>query len=217
MPGLPTLHRELQGKPDSAQRLNAWLPRYARAADVSMMELKFTIPGEPQGKGRPKFSRHSSYVVTRTPDQSIIYENLVKMEFLRQCGAARFGDREALDMQVSAYYAIPASASKKKRQAMIDGEIRPTKKPDVDNILKIIADSLNEVAYKDDSQIADAKISKFYSTSPGVCVVIKGIGSSVGLPNGPKCLSVDHSAPQGIIGCCQNKDDGSYTTKGEKT
>ncbi|XZN30187.1 RusA family crossover junction endodeoxyribonuclease [Clostridium perfringens] len=40
---------------------------------------------------------------------------------------------------------------------------KPTKKPDVDNIAKIILDSLNGVAYKDDSQIVDLRIIKSYT------------------------------------------------------
>ena len=34
---------------------------------------------------------------------------------------------------------------------MFKGEMLPTKKPDVDNIIKIILDSLNGLAYKDDA------------------------------------------------------------------
>ena len=56
---------------------------------------------------------------------------------------------------------------------MLSGEIRPTKKPDWDNSGKIIADSLNEIAYKDDSQIVDGMVRKFYGETPKVIVVIK--------------------------------------------
>ncbi len=52
-------------------------------------------------------------------------------------------------------------------------QIRPLKKSDWDNIGKIIADSLNEVAYKDDVQIVDAQVRKFYSDRPRVVVTIQ--------------------------------------------
>ena len=58
--------------------------------------------------------------------------------------------------------------SKKKRAMMIAGDIVPTKKPDFDNIQKIICDALNGVAYHDDSQIVKADIEKVYSTMPHV-------------------------------------------------
>jgi len=139
------------------------------------MKCKFIIHGEPQGKGRPRFSRQGSYVKTYTPEETVIYENLVVTEFKQQCRGICFPEGAPLDMRVTAYYSIPKSASKKKRAAMLAREIRPTKKPDSDNILKVIADSLNKVAYNDDAQIADTMIRKFYSDVPRVEVMIQTI------------------------------------------
>lgn len=137
------------------------------------MRVKFEIPGDPKGKGRPRFANAGKYVRTYTPDDTASYENLVKLMYKTQCKNARFEDGSQLDMRIYSYLAIPKSVSKKKRQLMIDGKIRPTKKPDWDNIGKIIADSLNEIAYKDDSQIVDGMIRKFYAESPKVIVVIQ--------------------------------------------
>ena len=47
------------------------------------------------------------------------------------------------------------------------------KKPDADNVVKIIADSLNEIAYKDDTQIVDCMVRKFYGEDPKVVVIIQ--------------------------------------------
>ena len=55
---------------------------------------------------------------------------------------------------------------------MIAGEIRPTKRPDVDNVLKAIADSLNGLAYADDAQVVDMRASKQYDAIEGVRVTI---------------------------------------------
>jgi len=69
---------------------------------------------------------------------------------------------------------MPAkSTSKKKRQQMLDGEILPLKKPDMDNIVKVIADALNSVAYQDDSQVVFVKAKKVYSALEGVDVTIQ--------------------------------------------
>jgi len=135
--------------------------------------IRFTIPGEPQGKGRPKFSKRGNITIARTPEKTVIYENLVRMEYQRQCGNFRFGDDEQLSMTVNAYYSIPKSASKAKRTAMENGKTLPTKKPDVDNVLKVIADSLNQIAYRDDAQIVRAIINKRYALTPCVCVEIE--------------------------------------------
>ena len=56
---------------------------------------------------------------------------------------------------------------------MEEGKIRPTKKPDFDNIGKIVCDSLNKRAYNDDAQVVDAQVRKFYSRNPRVVVTIQ--------------------------------------------
>lgn len=137
------------------------------------MEVRFTVIGEPQGKGRPRFSKVGGFVKTRTPDETVLYENLIKTEYQRQCGHARFPDNASLDMRVMAYYQVPNSASKKKLKQMLDREIRPAKKPDWDNVGKVVADSLNQLAYRDDAQVVDAQVRKFYSQQPRIEVIIK--------------------------------------------
>ena len=137
------------------------------------MKVKFTVLGEPQGKGRPRFRSTGKFVQTYTPDRTASYENLVRLEYRRQCKDYRFLDGTAIDMRITAYFAIPKSASKKKRQEMLEHRIRPQKRCDWDNIGKIISDSINEIAYKDDAQIVDAQVRKFYSDTPKVVVTIQ--------------------------------------------
>lgn len=136
------------------------------------MRVKFTVHGEPQGKGRPRFSTIAGNVSARTPDKTVVYENQIKTEFLAQCGSAKFPDDAALDIRVISHHSIPTSASKKKRALMMAHVIRPTKKPDFDNIGKVVADSLNGIAYRDDAQIVDAQVRKFYGLTPKVVVII---------------------------------------------
>lgn len=137
------------------------------------MEVKFTVYGEPCGKGRPRFSKVGTYVKAYTPEKTAVYENLVKLEYQIQCRNYRFPDGSPLEMRIIAYHGIPKSASKKKQKEMTEQKIRPLKKCDWDNIGKIIADSLNEIAYKDDVQIVDGRVSKFYSDKPRVEVTIR--------------------------------------------
>lgn len=140
------------------------------------MKVSFTVWGEPKGKGRPRFSTVGKHAKAYTPAETVSYENLVKVEYCRQCKNAKFEDGSMLDLRVFAYYAIPKSTSKKKRKLMLDKVIRPTKKPDMDNIIKIIADSLNKIAYHDDAQIVDTMVRKFYSENPRVEISIQNIG-----------------------------------------
>ena len=137
------------------------------------MEVRFTILGEPKGKGRPRFCRNTGHAIT--PKDTVNYETLVRIEYGVAYSDFKFPDDAMLDMRIKAFYSIPKSASKKKRASMLANEIRPTKKPDMDNVVKIIADSLNQVAYRDDTQIVDCQCRKFYSENPRVEVMIKEI------------------------------------------
>lgn len=67
---------------------------------------------------------------------------------------------------------IPKSASKKKQAEMQSGEIKHTKKPDLDNLVKFAKDCLNNLAWKDDSQVIRLVAEKHYSSEPGTWVRI---------------------------------------------
>ncbi len=138
-----------------------------------MKSIKFSVPGKPFGKQRPKFSRAGQYVKTYTPNETTSYENWVRMMYSNAAKGRMFPDGAMLDVRIIAYYEVPKSVSKKKRKEMLEHRIRPTKKPDWDNIGKIICDSLNLVAYHDDSAVVDAQVRKFYSENPRVDVTIR--------------------------------------------
>lgn len=124
--------------------------------------IKLTIPGEPVAKGRPRVTRYGTY----TPEKTKNYETLVKeLYFVKHKQTLLEGE---LKINIKAYFKIPKSASKKKRAEMISGKIRPTKRPDIDNVIKSITDSLNGVAYDDDSQIVLVKAEKYWSEEPRV-------------------------------------------------
>lgn len=140
--------------------------------DEDMKQIRFTIPGQPFGKQRPKFSRAGAYVKTYTQKETTSYENLVKLFYNEAAKGKMFPEGAMLDVRIIAYYEIPKSTSKKKRREMLEHRIRPTKKPDWDNIGKIVCDSLNLVAYHDDSAVVDAQVRKFYSETPRVFLLV---------------------------------------------
>ena len=136
--------------------------------------MKFTIPGEPTGKGRPRVVKFGNRSMAFTPQKTVSYENLVKLEYQAQSEGECFGDRQ-VRMNIKAYYGLPKSDSRNKRTAKLAGQIRPTKKPDIDNVYKIIADALNGIAYNDDSQIVSARIEKLYAETPHVDITIEEV------------------------------------------
>ncbi len=135
-----------------------------------MMErIFFTVPGKPQGKGRPRFARTGNYVKTYTPAETESYENLIKLACSAVCKEPLEGP---LKIYIRAFFPIPKSWSKKRQAMALSGEIRPTTKPDFDNIAKVVCDSLNGIAYGDDTQIVDAVTTKRYDNTPRLEVYI---------------------------------------------
>ena len=126
--------------------------------------IEFTYYGEIRGKGRPRFRKVGNFVSTYTPNETRDYEMSIKESFISQCGTEEtYFNNEPLRMKLEIYQAIPKSVSKKKTQEMLEGKIYPTKKPDIDNILKSVCDSLNKVAYQDDTQIVEMSQIKRYA------------------------------------------------------
>lgn len=140
-----------------------------------MNSIKFTVPGAPQGKARPRVVRpKAGGVHTFTPDKTVAYEELVRLKCREVCEYPLSGPLYA---EIEAIYPIPKSTSKKARQLMEYGQVRPTKKPDADNIAKIILDAINGIAYEDDAQIVRLSVVKDYEcpaagVDPGVRVMI---------------------------------------------
>lgn len=132
------------------------------------MIFEFTIPGKPCGKGRPRFTKSGH---TFTPEKTVNYETLVKLAF-RQAylSAEPIAAKVEVIAKITAYYPIPVSASKKLQAHMRTGLMKPTTKPDTDNIAKICLDALNGIAYHDDAQIVELQVSKLYSDEPRVVV-----------------------------------------------
>ncbi|HHD2603654.1 TPA: RusA family crossover junction endodeoxyribonuclease [Clostridium perfringens] len=114
------------------------------------------VVGKIRGKARPRVCRGHAF----TPKDTVQYKKLVRDCYKEQDGRYLEGSIKAL---IIAYYKIPKSYSKKRVQAIRDGLEKPRKKPDADNIGKIILDSLNGIAYKDDSQIIELSVIKKYT------------------------------------------------------
>ena len=129
----------------------------------------FIIPGEPQGKGRPRFMRNGH---TYTPDETRSYEQAVQYYYNAQCHHTPFEQGVGLVATIECIYGISKSASVKRKQAMLCGLEKPCKKPDADNAAKIVLDSLNGIAYHDDSQITTLHVNKRYGVEPCVKVWI---------------------------------------------
>lgn len=131
-----------------------------------MKSVEFVIPGIPKGKQRPKVTVQGNYAHAYTPKETVNYENYVKLMY--QTSKERSHLEGAIGAVILAIFPIPKSTSKKNIALMRDGKIRHTKKIDCDNLAKIILDSLNGIAYKDDAQVCELLVTKYYGDEPRV-------------------------------------------------
>ena len=126
--------------------------------------MEFIVEGDPKGKARPRFSRRSGTVYT--PSKTVRYEKEIRDSFLA-AGGKMIPDGSYVTVAVDAYFKIPKSYAKGKRLACEANINRPDKKPDIDNVLKVVLDALNKIAYADDKQVVEVRCRKWYSRSSG--------------------------------------------------
>lgn len=138
--------------------------------------IKFIIPGCVCGKQRSR-SRHirtkdnREFNINYTPKKTVNYETLIQeLFYIKYKNHSLILD--PISMIINAYYPIPKSASKKKRELMLSDKIRPAIRPDFDNVEKIFADALSGIAYKNDNQVVDSEFHKYYSDNPRTEIII---------------------------------------------
>jgi Holliday junction resolvase len=136
------------------------------------MEVEFSIPGQPQGKARARTvkNRYTGKIVSYTPEKTVEYEEFIRWCYMKETKV--FFKNESLAVEIKAYFEPPKQTSRKNREKMLRGEIKPTKKPDADNIAKVVCDALNKVAYTDDTQICTLVVQKEYAEEARVLVRI---------------------------------------------
>ena len=134
------------------------------------MVYEFEMIGEPVGKARPRMNTRTGKAYT--PNNTKNYEY-----FLRQWFIAKYPNFKPIETRVKvtiiAYFDIPKSTSKKKEAEMLIDNISPTKKPDIDNIIKIVLDAMNKFAFKDDTQVTKLEIEKKYAETPKIYLKIQ--------------------------------------------
>lgn len=132
------------------------------------LPLTITIPGPVAGKGRPRFVRATGRAFT--PVATTNAETRLAHEVALLWKHPPLD--EALSMALEVRVAVPASKSKKFRAGALAGFILPVGKPDLDNIVKLVGDSLNDIVWTDDSRIASIIVRRRYSEHPGLTLTV---------------------------------------------
>ena len=136
--------------------------------------IRFTVPGQPVGKGRPRAFRMGKGVRMFTPEKTATYENLIATA---AHGAMRGRPpvEGAVSVDLDIRLMVPMSWSAKRRGQALEGLIHPTKKPDADNVTKSIFDAMNGIVWGDDVQVVRLSLRKRYGATPGVTVAVRGV------------------------------------------
>lgn len=122
---------------------------------MSNKEEMIVVEGKIKGKARPRFNTKTGRAFT--PNDTISYENWIRYCYREQCGEMLEGSIKA---KIFVYYKIPKSYTKKRVELIRQGKEHPCKKPDADNIAKIVLDSLNKIAFNDDAQVVELIVIK---------------------------------------------------------
>jgi Holliday junction resolvase RusA-like endonuclease len=142
--------------------------------------VELTILGEPMGKQRPRYSNYGGYVRTYTPQKTINYESLVVHEYNEKYGKLIFDKEEPVSAEIIAYFPLSKvdygkkGLSKSGREKM--SMVYCTKHLDLDNIVKIVLDSLNSICFFDDKQVVSVIAHKVWTTdTPRVEIKLESI------------------------------------------
>jgi Holliday junction resolvase RusA-like endonuclease len=130
----------------------------------------FMIPGEPQGKGRPRFMKNGH---AYTPSKTAAYESIIRACYLAKYKGEPFPKDTALCITIMAVFQPPKSTPKKWLARMLEHVIRPIKKPDIDNVAKVIMDGLSGHCYYDDKSIVELHVYKIYGEESRVEVCVR--------------------------------------------
>lgn len=134
------------------------------------MMYEFEMIGSIVGKARPRMNTRTGKAYTPTNTKNYEY-------FLRQWFIRKYHNFKPIDGRVKvsiiAYFEVPKSTSKKKEAEMLSNSISPTKKPDIDNIVKIVLDGMNKFAFKDDTQVIKLEVEKKYAETPRISIKIE--------------------------------------------
>jgi Holliday junction resolvase RusA-like endonuclease len=142
--------------------------------------ITFAVPGQPQGKGRPRVGKVGTHARLFTPKKTVAYEGLIAL-----AAQSAMAGAPMLEGPVSCVLFIdcqvPESWSGRKRQAALKGSLMPTTKPDTDNVVKAVFDGCNGVTFKDDVQVVELHVRKQYRATPGLRVVLARVLPEGGL------------------------------------
>ena len=135
-------------------------------------DYSLIVLGEPQALKRHRTFKRGTFVGNYDPSKADKKDFVVAI----QHNAPEIPIDKPLMLAVNFYFGRPNSHYRTGRYA---GELKPSaplrhvKRPDIDNLLKFVADSLNDIFWRDDTLICRVEAQKVYSEKPRTEIYIK--------------------------------------------
>lgn len=128
------------------------------------MEKRIIIDSEPLPQPRPRVTKWG--VFDKLREKKLWWKSIIAQQFheMLEC---------PVEIEFIFYMKIPKSLSQKKRMEILEGEIKHTKKPDIDNLIIGLLNSMTDVVYRDDNQVYKLHAEKKYSDKPRMEIFIK--------------------------------------------
>ena len=142
---------------------------------MSNLEISFWVPGVPEGKARPRFTKDGHVY---TPQKTVDYQRKIATYYwqaLTKAHETLTTEAKAayVEVDIQARFPVPVTDSKTVQLQKLSGRVRPKAKPDLDNIAKAVLDALNDFACRDDSQVVKLTVEKIFASEPGVWVIVR--------------------------------------------
>ncbi len=137
-------------------------------------QIVFEVPGEVRGKGRPRFTKYGH---TYTDKKTVDYEKAIKNAYLR---LSSYVSLKSIRISIYVCFAPNRSDTKKNRAIKLSNKKAPRKKPDIDNVIKVVLDSLNKTAYQDDTQVNEVHVERHFAEEEKLIICLTECGELFG-------------------------------------
>ena len=144
--------------------------------------IRFVVPGSVRGQGRPRtriaYGKNGSpfaHIYETEEDRS--YKGLIQFHLMKE--AKRLGidlpiehNGRGVSVSVQVMRKVPRSWRRKNRALAEAGEYRPQTRPDLDNVIKIVLDAMNGVAYADDAEVTNITATRSFSIDGSESLIV---------------------------------------------
>lgn len=130
----------------------------------------FEVPGKVRGKGRPRFTKFGT---TYTDKKTVDYEEFIKRCYLKHTS---YISNKSIRMSMYVCFSPNKSDTKKNKAIKLSNVFKPKKKPDADNVIKVVLDALNNVAYHDDTQVNELHVIRHFDEQERLIICLSEAG-----------------------------------------